>query len=202
MKKLLSLALCLIMLLSVALMSCDNTDNQTNETSAESTSAQTTSEDTTSESTSKETTAPAIPDGYQAYNDGYIYFVYPGTWSKNSGSVVTLGKANESNNITVVYEDKTDYYEKMTTAIFKSEMKPVYESMGMTLSGEKVEQTTNNSGTKITKVSYTAIVNGVSMQQTAYALTVGNRTYTVTVTEVTPDTELVNNVFNSLAKLK
>ena len=197
MKKLLSLALCLIMLLSVALMSCDNTDNQTNETSAESTSAETTSAATTSD----ETSAPVIPDGYKVYNDGYISFAYPDTWSKENGSVVTLSKSN-GNNITVVYEDKTDYYEKMTTAIFRSDLKPVYESMGMTISGEKVEQTTNNSGTKITKVSYTAIVNGVSMNQTAYITTIGNRTYTVTVTEVTPDTALANNVFNSLTALK
>lgn len=197
MKKLLSLALCLIMLLSVALMSCDNTDNQTNETSADSTSAESTSAATTSE----ETTAPVIPDGYKVYNDGYISFVYPDTWSKENGSVVTLSKSN-GNNITVVYEDKTDYYEKMTTAIFKTDLKPVYESMGMTISGEKVEQTSNGNGIKITKTSYSAIMNGVSMNQTAYVTTIGNRTYSVTVTEVTPDTALVNNVFNSLTALK
>ena len=45
-------------------------------------------------------------------------------------------------------------------------------------------------------------MNGVTMKQSLFIVTVGSKTYTVTVTETTPDTTLVNNVFNTLAVAK
>ena len=146
--------------------------------------------------------APEIPEGYQAYSNDVLSFAYPKEWSANSGSVVTLMDPNgNGNNITVVYEAKTDLYDDMTVESFNSMMKPSYEAMGMTVSNVAVEKRTTN-GLDVVQISYDAKVAGQSLSQTAFITTIGDSTYTVTVTEMTPDAELVANVFNTLYALK
>ena len=182
MKRYLCLLLAMvILLLSLSLAACDK--------------ASTADEDKKDEIT--------VPDGYTLYDDGKISFAYPEDWEESDGSVAMLmNPTGAGNNITIVYEAKTDMYEKMTLASFNENMKPSYEAMGMTLSNIKVEQTENDAGTKITKLSYNATMSGVSMKQTAYVTTVGSRTYSVTVTETTSDATLVKNVFNTLVAVK
>ena len=236
MKRLLSLALCLILLAGAVLVSCD-ISNLNAETSAETTAEQTTLPDTVAEiyydipatnptgttaSTPKETTAPTsnettastsketsaeIPDGYKLFSDGYISFVYPKTWSKTEGSVTLLQDNSNGNNITVVYEAKTDYYDDLTVTKFNSELKPLYEAMGMSISNADVKQQTNRNGINITRLSYIATAAGKSTKQTAFIFTIDTRAGTITVTltvttEMTSDTDLLNNVFDSLTVLK
>lgn len=230
MKRLLSLALCLILLAGAFLVSCD-IKNLNAETSAETTAEQTTLPDTVAEiyydipatnptgttaSTSKETTAPTsnetaetsaeIPDGYKLFSDGYISFAYPKTWSKTEGSVTLLQDNSNGNNITIVYE-KTDRYEDLTIERFNSDLKPLYEAMGMSISNADVKQQTNRNGINITRLSYIATAAGKSTKQTAFIFTIdtiaGTITVTLTVTtEMTSDTALLNNVFDSLTVLK
>ena len=145
---------------------------------------------------------PEIPEGYQAYSNDVLSFAYPKEWSANSGSVVTLMDPNgNGNNITVVYEAKTDLYDDLTVESFNSLMKPTYEAMGMTVSNVAVEKRTTN-GLDVVQISYDAKVAGQSLSQTAFITTIGDSTYTVTVTEMAPDAELVANVFNTLYALK
>ena len=189
MKKLLVLMLALmLMVTSFVMVSCDEKKEEAKE-----------SQGTTEEQTTEKPTLKA-PTGYQLYNDGHIAFAYPEGWAKTDGSTVLLQKAGERNNISVVYEAKTDYYEKMTTSTFVSELKPVYATMGMTLSNESVTQVENEWGTKITKVTYTAKVQSSTMKQTQLVTTIGERTYTVTFTEVQTDANGVQTLFDTLSK--
>ena len=143
-----------------------------------------------------------IPEGYTVYNDGHISFAYPDDWVKTDGEVVVIKKlGGAGNNITVVYENKTDMYEKLTLAGFNAQMKPAYEAAGMTISDAKVEHKTVG-GEKIAVISYSAIMSGQALKQTAYAVTSGARTYSITVTEFSPDAELVKNIFDTLRVVK
>ncbi len=141
-----------------------------------------------------------IPEGYTVYENDALSFAYPEEWTKTDGSTVTLTGKN-GNNITVVYEAKTDAYEKWTTESYKTDMIPIYEGMGFTIKNPKVEQTETN-GLKITKITHTATMGGKTMDQTQYVATIGDSTYTVTVTEVESDDALVQNVFDTLCKVK
>ncbi len=142
--------------------------------------------------------APEIPDGYQKYDNGALSFAYPADWSANSGSVVTLtNPSGAGNNITVVYEAKTDMYDDLTAESFGTMMQPTYEAMGMKISDVKVEKKTAN-GLDVVQITYNAKLAGVSLSQTAFITTVGDSTYSVTVTEMTEDDELVKTVFETL----
>ena len=191
MKKFLALSLCLIMILtSFVLMSCDKGADDIE------TSAQTTVESTTEESTALE---PVIPTGYKKYSNDDISFAYPSDWSITNGSSTIFKGTKNGNNITLVYEDKTDYYEKLTVQKFNSEMKPMYANMGMSVSNASVSQTSNGTGLKITKIAFNNAMSGTTIKQTQFITTVGNKTYTITVSEFVSDSTLVNNVFNSIA---
>ncbi len=142
--------------------------------------------------------APEIPEGYQVYKNDDLSFAYPDDWKSNSGSVVMLiNPTGIGNNITVVYEAKTDGYDDLTVESFNTMMKPSYEAMGMTISNVAVEKKTTN-GLKVVQITYNAKMAGQSMTQTAFIFNAGKSTYTVTVTEVTPDAELVKTVFETL----
>ena len=197
MKKLLILLLAMMLTVSSFVMaSCDKEEAETPQTT---TGEQTTEEQTTEEQTTEKPTLKA-PTGYQLYNDGHIAFAYPVEWSKTEGSTVLLQKTGGVNNITVVYVAKTDYFEKLTTSTFISEMKPAYSAMGMTISDEAVTQVENEWGTKITKITYTATVQSTVMKQTQLVTTVGERTYTVTFTEGQTDANGVQTLFDTLSK--
>ena len=148
------------------------------------------------------TTEAPIPEGYTEYSDGSVAFAYPENFQKQDGSTVIIQDATTGNNITVVYEAKNPYYATLDLATYNSEMKPAFESMGLTITNPSVKQTKNDAGVAITKISHTATASGVSMKQTMLITTIGNRTYTVTVTEVKSDSTLVNNVFNTLKAAK
>ena len=160
-------------------------------------------EETTAAQTDPTPTAPATPDGYELYDNGKISFAYPSGWVKTDGSVVILtDNGGSGNNVTVAYEAKTDIYEKMTLESFNRDFKPAFEAMGMSISNAAVSQTKNSAGVEITKVTYNATMSGVSMKQTLAVLSVDEYTYTVTVTEVKSDATLVDNVLNTIWKLK
>ncbi len=148
----------------------------------------------------EEPKTPVIPEGYVTYDNDDISFVYPEAWKVTDGSVVII--VNESgvgNNITVSYEAASDMYSTMTADSFNTTLKPMFESAGLSVSGVKVEQVENELSTKITKIAYTAVANGVQMKQTMFICAAGSRNYIVTVTETTNDSALVNNVFKTLA---
>ncbi len=141
-----------------------------------------------------------IPEGYTLYENDDISFAYPEDWSKTDGSVMTLAGEN-GNNVTVVYEAKTDVYEKLTTESFKTNVLPLYTQMGLTVTNPSVEQTETN-GLSVTKISQTMSVLTQEMDQTQYITTIDDKTYTITVTEVVADDTLVQTVFDTLTKVE
>jgi len=144
---------------------------------------------------------PEIPAGYQGYTDGTITFAFPKNWDLQDGSTVILRDATTGNNITVVSEPKTDMYEKMTLESFNSDLKPLYEAAGLSLSNVKISKTTTN-GLSVVKLSHDTVAYEVNMKQTAYISTIGNKTYTVTVTEVVEDSKLVSTVLDTLCSVE
>lgn len=191
MKKIvLTLSALLILILAFAMTSCGGT-------------TETTTEAVTTTTEAPVTTEAPLPEGYTLYDNGDISFAYPEKLSKTDGSTVILTDMTTGNNITVVYEAKTDMYETLDNNGYKTMFKPVFESMGMTISKYNVEQIAKNAkGIAITKVTHTASVEGTSMEQTMLITTVGNKTYTVTVTEMVNDDAFVNNVLNSFGLSK
>ena len=186
--------LCYTLAVLTLLIAAIVTLNACGDTDATTASTTTTAPITT---TAPVTTEAPIPEGYTEYKNGNIVFAYPKTWVKQDGSTVLLQDATTGNNVTVAYEDKNDYYSTLTLAGYNRDMKPAFEAMGLTISDPSVKQTTNKAGTAITKISHTATVSGVSMKQTMLIATFGNKTYTVTVTEVKPDQALVDTVFDT-----
>ena len=190
MKKIaLTLSVLLVLVLALALTSCGETTETTTETATTTTEPVITTE--------------ALPEGYVRFDNGDISFAYPQSLTKTDGSTVILTDMTTGNNITVVYEAKTDMYETLDNNGYKTMFKPAFEAMGMTISKYNVEQIAKNAkGIAITKVTHTASVEGTSMEQTMLITTVGNKTYTVTVTERVNDDAFVNNVLNSFGLSK
>ncbi len=146
--------------------------------------------------------APAeavIPDGYQVYDNGDITFAYPEKWIKNDGSVTILvNETGIGNNISVAYEAKSDMYEKMDENSFFDQLAPVLSAAGMDVYDVSVEHLENGGKVKIDRIRFKARYAQVDLVQTLFCLTVGERTYAVTVTETEPVGALVNAVFDTL----
>ena len=193
MKKLLCILLSLAMILGgiFTLCSCSSEKDESSSDSGNATGNAT------------EATKSAIPDGYKKYDNGDISFVYPSDWKKTEGSITKIiNPTGSGNNITVVYEAKNTIYETAKEADLKSLFVESLGATGMTVSNFKLTKTKNDNIKNIVKITYSASMNGVTMKQSLFIVTVGSKTYTVTVTETTPDTTLVNNVFNTLAVAK
>ena len=184
MKKIvLTLSVLLVLILALAMTSCGGNTETTTEAPV--------------------TTEAPLPEGYTLYDNGDISFAYPESFVKTDGSTVILTDMTTGNNITVVYEAKTDMYETLDNNGYKTMFKPIFEAMDMTVTNYAVEQIAKNAtGISLTKITHTASTQGKTMEQTMLITTVGNKTYTVTVTEVVNNDALVNNVLNSLRLAK
>lgn len=144
-----------------------------------------------------------IPEGYALYDNGDIAFLYPEGMTKQEGSTVIIVNTTNGNNITVVYEPKTNFYETINNEQYYNAMKPIADAAGSILKSPSVEQIkANANGISLTKMSHTLLTSGVSVKQTIFATTVGDKTYSVTVTEMVADETLVNTVLNSLRHTK
>ena len=189
-KILLTLSVLLVLVLALAMTACGGT-------------TETTTEAVTTTTETPITTEAPLPEGYTLYDNGDISFAYPESFVKTDGSTVILTNVINGNNITVVYEAKTDMYETLDNNGYKELFKPMFESMGISVSKYNVEQVAQNTkGISLTKITHTASVQGKSMEQTMLITTVGNKTYTVTITEVVNDDVYLNNVMNSLGLSK
>ena len=194
MKKILSLILALLMMVSAmfAFASCESSDADDNDEKED-------VDDKKDDNSKKE---PTVPEGYKMYDNGDIRFAYPEEWKVDDGSVAVISSKNGGNNITVAYEDKSDFYDDLTADEFMSTMGPQFSALGQKISNVKVAHPTNEVGVKLTKISLNNTVSGVNMKQTMYVISSGSLNYIVTVTEVQANTKLVNNVFNTLCESK
>ena len=195
MKRFLTLMLALVLVIGsiLTLASCNNADSG-NDDENEETKATTTVATTTAATTAKTT---VVPEGYKTYKLADFSFVYPEKYSVEKDEAMVLMQGDSGNNINVVIEDKHSLYDDMTVDSFNSEYKPVYEEMGMTISGVSVEDKTVD-GVKVKVLSYKAEFLGVTMSQTQAMFTSGNNTYSLTITVVDGDKSLANNVLESL----
>ena len=148
-----------------------------------------------------EISSSEAPEGYRVYSNGTISFAYPENWTKTDGSMVLLKDEATGNNISVSYEPKTDAYEGFDTSDFDTVFKPALDSMGLSVTNANISQKKIND-LRVAIVSYSAEANGSSMTQTLYIVTAGEFTYTVAITEKSPDSELVSTVLNTLKTVK
>ena len=194
MKRLLCVLLASLILISsmFAFASCESSDVDDNDEKED-------VDDKKEDNSKKE---PTVPDGYKMYDNGDIRFAYPEAWKVSDGSVVVISSENGGNNITVAYEDKSDFYDDLTADEFMSTMGPQFSALGQNISNVKVAHPTNEVGVKLTKISLNNTVSGINMKQTMYVISSGSLNYIVTVTEVQADTKLVNAVFNTLCESK
>ena len=154
--------------------------------------------DKKSSSSKKKDKAPEIPEGYKRYQNDDLSFAYPEDWTKRSGSAeILVNPEGAGNNITVVYEDKTDIYDDLTVESFNRKLRPSYEAIGMTLSNVAVKEGKTNN-VEYVQISYNARRNGMSMKQTQLITSIGDYTYSITITEVDSDRELVETVIETL----
>lgn len=188
------LPLALLLLLTLTLSSCRIPTEKLPQSGTTATETSGVTEDVTDAVTD----AP-LPDGYTAYHNGAITFAYPEAWTLTKGSVdLIVNETGVGNNVSVSYEAFSDLYSGMDVASFRTTLQPALESSGMTVADPSVEQCTNPLGTKLTRIHYQATYNGVSMEQTMLILAAGEYNYVVSVTEVTSDDALLENVYRTL----
>lgn len=140
-----------------------------------------------------------LPDGYKLYKNDDISFAYPESWNVNGGSTVILvNETGMGNNVTIAYDNASDIYKTLDVKTFNELIAPQLIAMGMEVSGVAVSHVENGNGVDMTKVTYDVSAYGTTMGQTIFALESNSKTYIITVTEVTPDAELVATVFDTL----
>ncbi len=151
----------------------------------------------------KTTTTTSLPDGYKVYSDGKISFAYPEDWTKQDGSIVMFKDTDSTNNINVVYEAKTTVYDTLSADEFEEAMNEAYASLGMSISNvTAANKKTNGLSVRVFSFKTTLTSTSAVMNQTQYVTTIGDRTYTVTVTESVDADDVVDTVFASLKAAK
>ena len=141
-----------------------------------------------------------IPDGYKLYDNGSISFAYPDDWSMTDGSVgILVNPTGIGNNITITYSDESDIYKTMDIDSFNDLIAPQLVAAGMDIYTPTVQQLKNGIGTNVTKIHFTTIMYDISMEQTMFVLNSDSKTYIITITEIDPDTKLVQTVFDTLS---
>ena len=182
---------------SAIMSSCEDDSSKAAVTTAATTASEyNPSSATTTQATTIATTP--IPAGYTLYND-VISFVYPSSWTKTTGSQVMLQDASTGNNINIIYEEYTNVYENMSESYALELLGPFYEAIGSTVNELEMTRKKTN-GLDVTEICILSYSNtmSVSMYQTQYIFRVDQYNYIVTITEMVSDTEMIQNVFNSL----
>lgn len=153
-----------------------------------------------------------IPEGYAKFEDEYISFAYPSSWSSEADSelyaleneeltvaVAKFTDVEKNNFIAAMYTAKTGKYENLTTEAYRA---PMEEALGITFEECSVEQKSKGE-TKITKIYYKIDLFGLINLRTFYYLTSGDRTYCVDISETDEPVEgLTDTVYDTLLALK
>ena len=173
------------------------------------------SSDSSSKSFSDSSTpspSAVIPEGYAKFEDEYISFAYPSSWSSEADSelyaleneeltvaVAKFTDVEKNNFIAAMYTAKTGKYENLTTEAYRA---PMEEALGINFEECSVEQTSKGA-TKITKIYYKIDLFGLINLRTFYYLTSGDRTYCVDISETDEHVEgLTDTVYDTLLALK
>lgn len=136
---------------------------------------------------------------YSVYDAGNITFEYPGSWKVTEGTqVMFMDDKNAGTNMNLTAEAANPYYDILDTQTYIDAVVPIYESMDMTVTNVDVSHVENKNGVKITKIAMDMEYLGVQMDTTQFVVTSGDKTYTITVTEVVEVDGLVERVFDSI----
>ena len=142
-----------------------------------------------------------VPDGYAAYIDGTIAFAYPEDWVNLAESEQMKLDITTGDNYSVIYEAYTEDFEiyfTLTDDIFAEVFVPMYASIGYNVTDYSVSQETKGE-TKVAVISFTNTVEDQVMYQTQYVFVVNtNKVCTLTVTEVSADTTIAEDLYASL----
>ena len=194
-----TLSVLLVLVLAFAVTSCGSHTETT--TQAVSTTEPIVTTQPPITSTAPETTKSDISEDYVVYDNGSISFVYPKNYVKWAGETVLIKDVESGNNITIVSEKATNKYANLDKDDYVTMFKPAFEAMGMKIFKYNVEKVKNENNVVMTKITHTASLQGQTMRQTLLIVTSG-KTYTITITEMVNDDELVNNLQNSLIRPK
>ncbi len=143
----------------------------------------------------------SIPDGYSAYIDSDIAFLYPESWVALAESDQMKFDQQTGSNYVVVYEAYTadhDIYFSLTDEIFAETFVPLYANMGYTVTDYSVKHESKGDAS-VAVISFTNTVEGQDMYQTQYVfVTKSNYVCTLTVTETSLESDIAENIYNSL----
>ena len=202
MKRFLSIFMCLVLVLSMSAIfaSCDDKAEPAATTAATTTAADTTTAATTTAATTTAatTTTPSAPDGDELYANAGVVFAYPEGWTKNDANGIIVSP-NRQSNIMVTYEDATDVYHNLSADDFAAVMEPTYSTMGMSMSNVTARtEVSNGLSIRVFKFNTTVIAQSATMTQTLFVVTLGTRTYSVALSENTPDEAIANTIIETL----
>ena len=201
MKRFLSIFMCLVLVMSLCaiLASCDDDGEPAATTAA---AATTTADDaaatTTAATTTAATTTVPAPDGYKLYAKDGISFAYPENWNKDDSTGIASAP-NGQKNIVVTYEEATTMYDNLTADQFYAMFAPMYEQLGWTISNVSAKTVTTN-GLTVHVYSFETVLPQPSapMIQTLFLTTVGNRTYSVSLTENAVDEAIASTILATI----
>lgn len=140
-----------------------------------------------------------LPDGYQPYHDGDVYFAYPNGWemSTQGNSRIFADPSGKGNNITLTRENRSKYYENFTADTFNKEIGSVLEAQGYKVISLNVDHSYCVNGTPITVVYYSLEYNGI-IDQLLIGFGTGNDNVTICVTTVDGNYDIENTVRDTL----
>ena len=143
----------------------------------------------------------SVPDGYSAYIDNDIAFVYPENWESVSESDTIRLDRQTGDNYVIAYEAYTadhDKYFSLTNEEFAEMFIPLYESMGYIITEYNVKHESKGD-VSVAVISFTNTVDGQTVYHYMYIfVTKSNKVCTFTVTETSLESEIAETIYESL----
>lgn len=145
-----------------------------------------------------EFTLPEAKSGYTWFENDDIYFSYPEAWVRTElYGLIQFAPANGGNNIIITTSDYDPTFDNITVETVNTSLKPALEADGVTMSNINVVHDTKGE-TDIAIITYDVTYSTYTTNQTLYMFKVGEKIYSITLTEATKDASLVSTIYNSL----
>ena len=199
MKKILILFICLAILSAsmtscagVLLMSAVNKD-ETVETSSETT----------------EKVLPDVPAGYQAFNNGELFFAYPEDWytAERYSNGVKLSALEGYTQVWVEHERAPGLFAYMQKHDLRREFVVPLEEQGWKITDYKINNSwdaKNPNDLYVTEcqISGDHTESGATLEVVIYSVTVGENEYSIYISDIQRNPKAENVIFDTLASVK
>ena len=140
-----------------------------------------------------------VTEGYALYSDDNISFEYPANWQNLTGEQMKLDPVT-GDSISVIYSEYTaecDIYFSLTKEQFEEVFMPTYKTAGYDVSEYNV--TLDKKGDNdVTVISFKNVYNGLTMYQTQIVTVANDQLCTITVTEVSAEATIAEDIYASL----